>query len=60
MTEDIVAEEGGSGTATHTKESSKLNGSEYFMCEFLSKQVPVYSVHFTRRNILLASGPYYH
>jgi transcription initiation factor TFIID subunit 5 len=60
MTEDIAAEEGGSGTATLTKESSKLNGAEYFICEFLSKQVPAYSLHFTRRNILLVSGPFNH
>ena len=60
MTEDIVAEEGGSGTATLTKESLKLNGSEYFICEYFSKQVRIYCLHFTRRNVLLACGPFTH
>ncbi len=54
MTEDVMSEEGG----TLTPETKKLSCSHLLVGEYPTKNVPIYGLHFTRRNVLLASGPF--
>ncbi|CAL8141321.1 unnamed protein product [Orchesella dallaii] len=55
MIEDVVTEEGG---ATIPPDVKKISADGLLIGEFYTKATPIYSLHFTRRNILLASGPF--
>lgn len=57
MIEDVISEEGG---ATIPPDVKKISGDNLLVGEFYTKSTSVFSLHFTRRNILLASGPFQH
>lgn len=57
MIEDVVSEEGGAMVAPDVK---KISGDNFLVGEFHTKATSIFALHFTRRNILLASGPYQH
>jgi len=54
LTEDLLSEEG----ASITPEAKKLTCANLLIGEFPTKNIPTYGIHFTRRNVLLASGPF--
>jgi transcription initiation factor TFIID subunit 5 len=55
LIEDVISEEGG---ATISPDSKKISGDHSLVGAYHTKQTSVFGLHFTRRNILLASGPY--
>ena len=55
ITEDVMSEEGGTPIAPEVR---KLSCSHLLVGEYPTKNVPIYGLHFTRRNVLLASGPF--
>jgi len=57
MIEDVISEEGG---ATIPPDVKKISGENFLIGEFYTKSTAIFALHFTRRNILLASGPYQH
>jgi len=54
LTEDLLSEDG----ASTAPEAKKLTGAHLLIGEFPTKNIPMYGLHFTRRNVLLASGPF--
>lgn len=56
MIEDVVTEDGGG--AVIPPDVKKISGDGMLIGEFYTKATPIYSMHFTRRNILLATGPF--
>ncbi|CAG7836956.1 unnamed protein product [Allacma fusca] len=55
LIEDVISEEGG---ATISPDSKKVSGDHSQVGAYHTKSTSVFGLHFTRRNILLASGPY--
>lgn len=55
--EDVVTEEGG---ATVPPDVKKISGDGCLVGEFYTKNTAIFALHFTRRNVLLASGPFHH
>jgi len=58
MIEDVITED--SGGASIPPDVKKVSGDNLLIGEFYTKSATIFSLHFTRRNILLASGPYHH
>lgn len=56
MIEDVVTEDGGG--AVIPPDVKKISADNMLIGEYFTKATPIYSLHFTRRNILVASGPF--
>jgi len=54
ITEDVITEDG----AAIAPETKKLSCTHFLVGEYPTKNVPIYGLHFTRRNVLLTSGPF--